>query len=130
VKKCSIALSVQKIEIELSSIVLGGFMEIAQVRSIIRKVLMEEWDPINVKDCPQAADEYDGYIWEIYGLLKREPSDEKLVQYFVAVEYERMGLTGINGASVGPSESHYKVVQSLRRELGLEIDPQDGAPKA
>ena len=36
--------------------------------------LMEEWDPIRVKDIPEAADEYDSHLGEVYGLIVRGAS--------------------------------------------------------
>lgn len=42
---------------------------------MIRRILMEEWDPIGVADEPFAQDEYDSYIPTIYRLLV-EGADE------------------------------------------------------
>ena len=40
----------------------------------IREILLRDWDPIGVADVPEAQDEYDSYISQIYGLLiRREP---------------------------------------------------------
>ncbi len=36
-----------------------------------REILMREWDPIGIAGIPDAADEYDGYISEVIGLLQR-----------------------------------------------------------
>ncbi len=33
---------------------------------------MSEWDPIGVKDLPEAADEYDGYLGDVYALIVRD----------------------------------------------------------
>lgn len=38
--------------------------------SQIRGVLIRDWDPISIADEPEAADEYDGYIPHIDGLLR------------------------------------------------------------
>jgi hypothetical protein len=60
----------------------------------IREVLLREWDPIGVADFPQAADEYDSYIGQVYGLLIcREPLS-KLVDFLWWAEREHMGLAG------------------------------------
>jgi len=59
-----------------------------------REVLMREWDPIGVSDIPEAADEYDSYIGEVYGLLVgREPLHER-VAFLWWVETQHMGLAG------------------------------------
>jgi hypothetical protein len=38
-------------------------------RAKVRELLMHEWDPIGVKDVPEAQDEYDFYVGEIYVML-------------------------------------------------------------
>jgi hypothetical protein len=43
--------------------------ESRRIRVDIRHVLMDVWDPIGVKDIPQASDEYDSYLGEIMELL-------------------------------------------------------------
>ena len=37
----------------------------------IRRVLLDEWDPMGVRDDPERQDAYDGYALAIYGLLAR-----------------------------------------------------------
>jgi hypothetical protein len=44
----------------------------------IRKVLMEKWDPLDVKNEPMARDEYDNYISDVYALLVSGASDEMI----------------------------------------------------
>lgn len=60
----------------------------------IRAVLMHEWDPIGVGDVPQAQDEYDSYIPQIYGMLVRREPKHKLVDFLWWSETEHMGLYG------------------------------------
>jgi len=43
--------------------------ESRRIRVAIRHVLMDVWDPIGVKDEPNAQDEYDGYLGGVYELL-------------------------------------------------------------
>jgi hypothetical protein len=38
-------------------------------RAQVRRVLMDEWDPIGVRDAPEAQDEYDRYVAEVYVML-------------------------------------------------------------
>jgi hypothetical protein len=60
----------------------------------IREVLMREWDPIGVADIPEATDEYDSYIGEVYGLLVRREPLHKMVDFLWWVETQHMGLAG------------------------------------
>jgi hypothetical protein len=41
-----------------------------RIRVEIRHVLMDVWDPIGVKDEPNAQDECDGYIGKLFELLR------------------------------------------------------------
>jgi hypothetical protein len=60
----------------------------------IRTLLMREWDPIGVADVPQAQDEYDSYIPQIYGILIRCEPKHKLADFLWWAETENMGLFG------------------------------------
>ena len=60
---------------------------------------MSEWDPIGVKDIPEAADEYDAYLGEIRQLVMSGASTQLLFEYLWKVETQRMGLTGDRGGT-------------------------------
>ena len=50
------------------------------------------WDPIGVKDEPNAQDEYDGYLGAIFGLLSSGATDEQLTDRLLYFVNDRMGL--------------------------------------
>ena len=75
----------------------------------IRRVLLEEWDPIGVRDEPAAQREYDGYALALYGLLARGATDDDLAQYLAEVSIFWLEL----GAS--KRDSFRKVIDGLRR---------------
>jgi hypothetical protein len=82
------------------------------------EVLHYIWDPIGVSDSPYARDEYWGYLPQVFGkLLQNEPS-EKIVEYLLVIETEKMGLTK-------NKETAERVVEILEeyREKILEKDP-------
>jgi hypothetical protein len=58
----------------------------------IRKVLMQHWDPIGVKDEPFAADEYDKYIPKIKALLRKGTTVEELMDSLDDTATQRMGF--------------------------------------
>ena len=64
------------------------------IRSRIRNVLLNVWDPIGVKDEPNAQDEYDGYVGEIYGLLIQKATDQEITDRLLSIVQETMGLDG------------------------------------
>ena len=61
---------------------------------LIKKILLEEWDPIGVSVFPEANDEYDAYAPEIYGLLSRRAVVSEVFEHLWRLETDRMGLPG------------------------------------
>jgi hypothetical protein len=63
-----------------------------EIQTAIARVLMEEWDPIGVRDEPQAAGEYDMYVGGIYRLLATGASPDQIAKHLAAIERDRMGF--------------------------------------
>ena len=82
--------------------------ESRRIRVQIRHVLLEVWDPIGVGDMPEAQDEYDCCLGEIFQLLTTGGTDEQIVDYLWQQANEHMGL------SIG-REQMYPTVAALRR---------------
>jgi len=66
--------------------------------SRLRDIGWSLWDPIGLqiserswKDNP-AADEYDGYLLNVAGLLRRGGTEAKCADYLVRIEAEHMGM--------------------------------------
>jgi len=53
---------------------------------------MQVWDPIGIKGEPNARDEYDGYLGNVYELLVGGASDDCIAEYLRSVVTERMQL--------------------------------------
>jgi len=64
-----------------------------QIQNSIRKIFLCEWDPIRIKDEPNAQDEYDGYIGGLYRILANEGTTDEIVDYLYKIETERMGFS-------------------------------------
>ena len=60
----------------------------------IKAALLNEWDPIGVKQFPDVKDEYDSYAPHVYTLLVTHRPKRELVDYLWRIETEHMGLTG------------------------------------
>ena len=54
---------------------------------------MQEWNPIGANDIPEASDEYDGYIGDVYALIEREARESEISDYLRLVELRQMGLS-------------------------------------
>jgi len=63
-----------------------------RIRVEIRRVLLEVWDPIGIKDEPNAQSEYDGYLGDVYGLLVGGATDSEITDRLLYIVHERMGL--------------------------------------
>jgi hypothetical protein len=70
--------------------------ESRRVRVAIRHVFLEVWDPIGVKDAPEARDEYDGYIGRVFELLVTGGNDQEIIDY---LEWA-VGHMGMDGSRV------------------------------
>jgi hypothetical protein len=66
--------------------------ESRRIRGQIRHVLLDVWDPIGIKDEPNAQDEYDGYIGRLYELLAGNATDAELSKYLYWVAHDQMGF--------------------------------------
>jgi hypothetical protein len=60
----------------------------------IRKVLLNNWDPIGVSEFDGAEDEYDQYIPAIYELILSNASEQAFFDYLWHIETDLMGLGG------------------------------------
>lgn len=58
----------------------------------LRGQLMEHWDPIGIKDVPEAASEYDGYRGQVVELLRQRASAEDVAAHLAELQTSRMGL--------------------------------------
>jgi hypothetical protein len=64
-----------------------------EIQEAIAHVLLHTWDPIGVKDEPQAQDEYDSYVGGVYRLLASGATPQEVAEHLCLVETESMGLT-------------------------------------
>jgi hypothetical protein len=58
----------------------------------VRRILMEEWDPIGVSGIPEAIDEYDRYVGQVGQMLREAATAEAIAAYLAATRLETMGL--------------------------------------
>ncbi len=67
-------------------------LRVRTVQEKVRRLLLDEWDPIGVKDVPEAQDEYDAYVGPLYARIISKRGSFPIVQYLLEVETSRMGL--------------------------------------
>jgi hypothetical protein len=66
--------------------------ESRRIRVEIRHVLMDVWDPIGIKDEPNAQDEYDAHLGGVYKLLVSGAAHEDIADHLWQIATDRMGL--------------------------------------
>ncbi|MDR6633755.1 hypothetical protein J2X72_002555 [Phyllobacterium sp. 1468] len=59
----------------------------------IRRILLQEWDPIGIKDVVAAQDQYDGYVSQIAKMVSDHKTVDDLARYLLMTE-DKMGLDG------------------------------------
>lgn len=67
-------------------------MNRAELATAVRSILMQDWDPIGVKEEPTAADEYDTYAAQVARILLTGAPAEVIATYLTDVEGGHMGL--------------------------------------
>ncbi|KKB10637.1 hypothetical protein VE25_16995 [Devosia geojensis] len=70
-------------------------MTYEQKLDAVRKMLLQDWDPIGVRDEPAAQDEYDAYLPAVLHLLQvRAPVDE-VARCLTDITTLEMGLSDV-----------------------------------
>lgn len=57
----------------------------------IRKILLQDWDPLGVGDNPNLSDEYDSFIPIIYKMLNSKCTNDQLVALLLSIENDFLG---------------------------------------
>ena len=57
------------------------------------EILHYIWDPIGVAGVAQARDEYHSYLPQVFQLVLKNESKEKIATYLVGIEENSMGLS-------------------------------------
>ena len=74
------------------------------IQATIRHALLREWDPIGVRDVPEAQDEYDGYVGGVYRLLANGASSRELAEHLARIECDSMGFSTTPDSLIGVAD--------------------------
>lgn len=58
----------------------------------LRRVLLDDWDPIGGSDTPDAMGEYDSYLGPVARILREGGTEADVYRYLSAVREDRIGL--------------------------------------
>jgi hypothetical protein len=67
--------------------------QVAEIHRQIERVLLREWDPIGLKDVPEAQDEYRGYCRGVYDVAVQTRSARAVSEHLLKIEQEVIGLS-------------------------------------
>jgi hypothetical protein len=67
---------------------------VAQVAKEVRGILLADWDPIGIRDVPQARDEYDEYLPLIAKMIIKGTTVAELSSHLLEIERDAFGLKG------------------------------------
>jgi hypothetical protein len=79
----------------------------------IQQALIKEWDPIGVGEFPEAQNEYDSYVLDIYRLIVARRSKEEIFNYLWELETGHMGLKGDRPATEHFAERLARMPQEI-----------------
>ncbi len=94
-----------------------------EVTRRIGEILHYMWDPIGVRGVPQARDEYDSYVYQVFGLLERGASESEISHHLGRITSEMMGLAATDTAATHDAEISKLLVehfQILKRQYEKE----------
>jgi hypothetical protein len=86
----------------------------------VRRILMDEWDPIGVRGIPEAADEYDSYVGVVGRLLREGADADALRAYLTDVRESRMGFGASAQAEAREQLVANRLVEWYRAEAGAD----------
>ena len=72
----------------------GDWTPFANLRGLVRLVLLVDWDPISVLGYPGAMDEYDSYAHKICDMLRSGATRADLIAHLDKLEKHSMGMRG------------------------------------
>ena len=81
----------------------------------IRRALLIEWDPIGVGQMPEAQDEYDSYVPQIYKMLITERPKHEIFEFLWWLETEHIGLSGDRQATEAFAERLMRIPGEIER---------------
>lgn len=80
------------------------------------EVLHYVWDPLGVSCIPEARDEYDRYLSQVFGMLVQSKDKGAISSYLLKIEQERMGLTPSAERTARAAEVLLDWLQLLQRK--------------
>lgn len=84
----------------------------------IGRILWDVWDPIGVNHFPEARDEYDSYVNELYMSLVGGASDDDLAIRLFEIASKTMGLSGATIEAMRPTVAALRAISPPKESCG------------
>ncbi|MEP6690251.1 MAG: hypothetical protein ABJD07_03790 [Gemmatimonadaceae bacterium] len=84
------------------------------VEAAIGRALLEQWDPLGVREQPGAHEEYTKYVPAIYSLLARGGSDVQVARHLHSLELGELGHPELAARDLAPL---LKTLRALERTI-------------
>ena len=92
-----------------------------EIQRSIAEVLLRYWDPICVRNVPQAEDEYDAYVGGVYRLIASGATARQLAEHLARLEAEQLGFQDTDPKMLIPL---------AKKLLKLNVRLESGGPAA
>jgi hypothetical protein len=83
-------------------------MERATIETAIGRALLDQWDPLHVREQPGTHEEYTRYASDLYSLLARGASDVQLARHLNRIARDDLGQPDL------PAMDLSAVIKTLR----------------
>ena len=67
----------------------------------VDEVLTYVWDPIAVREVPEARDEYRAYLPQVFKLVLNAEDSDEIADYLIEIESASMGYSATEATSAG-----------------------------
>jgi hypothetical protein len=73
-----------------------------EVERDIARALLDQWDPLGLRDDPGPHAEYDSFAHEVYSLLARGASDTQVGRFLHGLERDQLGHPELTSVALTP----------------------------
>jgi hypothetical protein len=85
-------------------------------------ILLRNWDPIGIKDEPEAQDEYDSYVGGVYRLLASGASIKEIATHLASIETSLLGYQDTDPRMLVPVVKMLKAAYNRVNDDAAQVD--------
>lgn len=94
---------------------------VKEIQASIAQVLMQEWDPINIRNEPACVGEYDSYVGSVYRLLASRAGVLEIATHLAHLEHAELGFPNTKAEQLLPVAT---TLRALDVTLGARADSE------